>query len=105
MREGDRMSLGELQREQMTDEDKEIALIVLNTPYTIKYQGKLGQIDVYPTLLDIMGANHYLWKGIGQSIFRKNENRQTNLDEMWDISSLLITKGYFKDKNINETPN
>lgn len=28
MREGDRMSLGELQREQMTDEDKEIALWV-----------------------------------------------------------------------------
>jgi lipoteichoic acid synthase len=92
-------------REKVLPEDKEIALIVLNTPYTIKYQGKLGQIDVYPTLLDIMGANHYLWKGIGQSIFRKNENRQTNLDEMWDISSLLITKGYFKDKNINETPN
>lgn len=28
MREGDWMSLGELQREQMTDEDKEIALWV-----------------------------------------------------------------------------
>lgn len=92
-------------RKRVLPEDKEVALIVLNTPYTIKYQGKLGQIDVYPTLLDIMGANHYLWKGIGQSIFRKNENGQTNFDEMWDISSLLITKGYFKDNNINEIPN
>lgn len=92
-------------RKRVLPEDKEVALIVLNTPYTIKYQGKLGQIDVYPTLLDIMGANHYLWKGIGQSIFRKNENEQTNFDEMWDISSLLITKGYFKDNNINEIPN
>lgn len=92
-------------RKRVLPEDKEVALIVLNTPYTIKYQGKLGQIDVYPTLLDIMGANHYLWKGIGQSIFRKNENGQTNFDEMWDISSLLITKRYFKDNNINEIPN
>ena len=94
-----------LHRKRVLPEDKEVALIVLNTPYTIKYQGKLGQIDVYPTLLDIMGANHYLWKGIGQSIFRKNENGQTNFDEMWDISSLLITKRYFKDNNINEIPN
>lgn len=92
-------------RKRVLPEDKEVALIVLNTPYTIKYQGKLGQIDVYPTLLDIMGANNYLWKGIGQSIFRKNENGQTNFDEMWDISSLLITKRYFKDNNINEIPN
>ena len=33
------------------------------------------------------------------------ENGQTNFDEMWDISSLLITKRYFKDNNINEIPN
>ena len=70
-------------------------MIILNAPCTLSYQEKLGQIDVYPTLLDIMGANHYVWKGLGQSIFRKKENKPTNLGEMWDISSLLITKKYF----------
>ena len=30
----------------------------------------MGQIDIYPTLLDVMGANHYPWKGLGHSILR-----------------------------------
>lgn len=39
MREGDRMSLGELQREQMTDEDKEIALWVSDKMPQLVYEG------------------------------------------------------------------
>ena len=92
-------------REDMYPEDQEIAMIILNAPCTLSYQEKLGQIDVYPTLLDIMGANHYAWKGLGQSIFRKKENKPTNPGEMWDISSLLITKKYFSynDEKFNCT--
>ena len=84
-------------RKRATPNDKEIAMIVLNTPCTLKYQGKLGQIDIYPTLLDIMGANDYSWKGLGRSIFRRKEEDKIESEKMWNISSLLTTKRYFNN--------
>lgn len=90
-------------REEVFPEDKNIAMIILNTPHTMKYQEQLGQIDIYPTLLDVMGANHYAWKGVGQSIFRKKEGKQASLDILWDISSLSITKRYFNNINFDES--
>lgn len=48
MREGDRMSLGELQREQMTDEDKEIALWVSDKmPQLVKDLTKFAASQVW----------------------------------------------------------
>lgn len=37
-----------------------------------RIEGPVGQIDIYPTLLDIMGANAYWWKGLGHSLLRNN---------------------------------
>ena len=30
----------------------------------------MGQIDIYPTLLDAMGLNDYSWRGMGHSILQ-----------------------------------
>lgn len=44
-------------------------LVVINAPVGMRYDQALGQVDVYPTLLQLMGLTQYPWHGIGQSIF------------------------------------
>lgn len=48
--------------------EKFTPLIVLNSPVTGRYDGVLGQIDVYPTLMSLFGTTSYPWQGLGQSI-------------------------------------
>ena len=44
-------------------------LIVLNSPVaSVRYNEAMGQVDVYPTLLQLLGATDYAWHGLGQSI-------------------------------------
>lgn len=43
-------------------------LIVLNSPVSLKYDGVMGQVDIYPTLLNLLGLEQYVWRGLGQSI-------------------------------------
>ena len=47
--------------------------IVLNSPVTMRYDGILGQVDMYPTILNLMHLNNYIWKGMGQSILDKRK--------------------------------
>lgn len=42
--------------------------IVVNAPVGGIYNKVLGQIDQYPTILNLMHLDHYTWKGMGQSI-------------------------------------
>ena len=86
-------------RKETLPEDKEIAMIILNGSQKLTYTSKMEQIDIYPTLLDLMGANNYPWKGLGHSIFRKDSILLLPLEERRSyISDLIITKGYFKMK-------
>lgn len=74
-----------------------------------RIKGPVGQIDLYPTLLDIMGANSYWWKGLGHSLLRTNVvsavpapgetigsspllNHQR---QAWDVSSTIIKSDLF----------
>ena len=46
-----------------------------------------------------MGVNHYDWKGLGYSIFRKKEMLVLpSKEERNKISNLMITKGYFRTR-------
>lgn len=86
-------------RREVFPEDKEIAMIVLNAPQKLQCDTLIEQIDVYPTLLDLMGVNHYDWKGLGYSIFRKKEMLVLpSKEERNKISNLMITKGYFRTR-------
>ena len=86
-------------RKETLPEDKEIAMIILNGSQKLNYTSKMEQIDIYPTLLDLMGANNYPWKPLGHSIFRKDSILLLPLEERRSyISDLIITKGYFKMK-------
>lgn len=53
-----------------TDADRFIPMVILNAGMDYDHTSVMGQIDIYPTLLDIMGANDYPWKGVGKSILR-----------------------------------
>ena len=86
-------------RKETLPEDKEIAMIILNGSQKLNYTSKMEQIDIYPTLLDLIGSNNYPWKGLGHSIFRKDSILLLPLEERRSyISDLIITKGYFKMK-------
>ena len=42
--------------------------IIVNSPIGMRYNKVMGQIDMYPTVLNLMHLDHYSWKGLGQSI-------------------------------------
>lgn len=49
-------------------EDEFTPFIVLNSPVPMHYLKVMGQIDIYPTLLNLLGLEKFRWSGIGQSI-------------------------------------
>lgn len=44
-------------------------LIILNSPIPGRDDKVLGQVDIYPTLLNFLGLDEYQWKGQGNSVF------------------------------------
>ena len=94
--------------------DTEAAFIVANAGVKHTHEEVMGQIDIYPTLLDVMGCNDYAWKGLGYSILRTpvrsaaGWNGQVYGDptdslvsrqiEAWEISEQMISGGYFDTK-------
>ena len=97
--------LGKTDYESVPD-DWGIPMIIAGCNTTLRYDATIGQVDVYPTLLDVMGANTYYWKGLGYSILRypvvgaiQPRNMSVIGDstaltphqrKAWDISRLLI---------------
>lgn len=87
-------------------DDWGIPLIIAGCDTTLHYEPVIGQVDVYPTLLDVMGANAYPWKGLGYSILRypvsgaiqprnmsvlgDSTSLTRHQREAWDISRFLI---------------
>lgn len=91
---------------EFVPDDWGIPLIVVGADTTMRYDPAIGQVDVFPTLLDVMGANAYRWKGLGHSILRfsvRGAIQPRNMSvvgdstaltpqqrKAWDISRLLI---------------
>ena len=90
-----------------------IPLIIVGADTTMRYESVIGQVDVFPTLLDVMGANHYDWKGLGYSILRypvvgaiyprnmsvigdSTSTLTPHLRQAWDISRFIIYDGGMK---------
>lgn len=71
----------------------ECVFVILNSGLPgQRIEGPVGQIDIYPTLLDIMGANNYWWKGLGFSLLRHNVRSAVPApgDTAGDTSSPLL---------------
>jgi phosphoglycerol transferase MdoB-like AlkP superfamily enzyme len=93
-------------------------LINSDRKYHQKENEAAGQIDIYPTLLALMGCDNYYWKGLGKSIFSDNppvfavdeygnlfgdaskatEAEIAHSKGAWSISDLMIRKKYFERK-------
>ncbi|MCM1517991.1 MAG: sulfatase-like hydrolase/transferase [Pseudoflavonifractor sp.] len=101
-------------RPTANDSDTFIPMVILNTGIGYHHTKVMGQIDVYPTLLDIMGANDYYWKGVGRSILRSptvnaaiatdghvvGDTTSTSLNrDARHMSDLMIRSHYFSLKN------
>lgn len=91
-------------------------LIVLNAPVAMRYEAVIGQIDLYPTLRDLLGLEQYYWPGLGQSILRAPAPRAATdqrfriigdaanpggastgrLKRAWTVSDRMIRSDYFR---------
>lgn len=52
----------------LVSEGQYTPFILLNSPVGGRVDEVMGQIDMYPTLLDLLGLGNYYWKGLGQNI-------------------------------------
>ena len=77
-------------RPALSRDANECVLIVLNAREGKSVKGPIGQIDVYPTILDVMGLNNYKWKGLGYSLLRYNvTSAAVTPDDVVGSSSML----------------
>ena len=61
------------------------------------WQGECNQLDVYTTIMDIMGIDGK-WRGLGHTLLNKNyENSVTT--ETQELSDLIINSNYFGTKD------
>ncbi len=95
-----------------------IPLYILNSgrSFTQTAGQVIGQVDLYPTLLDLMGCGAYDWQGLGTSIFATKPptfaiskdlrvvgdttgctpEEIRHRTKAWSISDLIIRKKYFE---------
>lgn len=74
--------------------DKQLTpFIVLNSPVGIRYDKFMGQIDIYPTLLNLMQLDAYRWHGLGQSILDPRKQGVA-------VGSVMNVEGTGSDKEV-----
>jgi hypothetical protein len=58
------------------------------------------QMDIYPTLMDVMGCQDYYWQGVGSSLLDEADytNRTMTESEAYRISDIIIRSNYFDAK-------
>lgn len=77
---------------------KELPLYIINGGFDKSkvWTGTCNQLDVYTTLLDILGVNNK-WRGLGHTLLDPNySNSVTN--EAWKLSEWIIYGDYFRKK-------
>ena len=102
-------------RQELKASDCFVPLIILNSPLPCKHQDKvIGQVDIYPSLLCLMGCNNYEFNGLGENIFGDSisnyatfrtgiaaggiqvpESVKKRRNELWHISDILLRMDYF----------
>lgn len=116
---GDRASLCSSRAGKRLVSDKQYTpFIIVNSPVAMRYEPVMGQIDMYPTILGLMGLNGYKWHGLGESILDNDKahvaiNHQHQIDgdttnatpekmqhlqEAWKVSDLIIRFDYLKSQ-------
>jgi lipoteichoic acid synthase len=80
---------------------KNIPLYIVNIPNVVRskmWKGDCNQIDVYTTLLDLLGIESD-WYGLGCSLLSPNYDNSIDVRK-WDVSEWIIRGDYFsKEEN------
>lgn len=77
-------------RPSLSKNGNECVFIVINSSHGKQINGPVGQIDIYPTLLDVIDLNDYPWKGLGHSLLRNNIcSAAESTDDTFGTSQLL----------------
>lgn len=58
---------------ELVSEGQYTPFIVVNAPVGMRYEKSFGQVDIYPTLLTMLGLQDYKWQGVGESLFSPNK--------------------------------
>ncbi len=75
-----------------------MAFIAANTGLTRKIDRRVGQIDVYPTILQLAGAGDSIaWKGVGTSMLGPAQETDRQL-KAGEISELILRGDFFRGK-------
>lgn len=90
---------------------REIPFIILNSGLGIKTHAPVAQVDLFPTILDIMGKPDARWRGFGTSLLRNPAVMDTTINrvplkdpysypsaEDWELSKRMINGGFFNTK-------
>ena len=75
---------------------KDIPLYIVNVPVPLRnefWQGECNQLDVYTTLLDLLGYKGD-WYGLGQSLLSPNYTNNVP-SKLWDVSEWIILGDFF----------
>lgn len=113
--------LGHSFSKELVDPLQHTPLLIINSPVGGRFDGTMGQVDVYSTLLDIMGLHDYSWQGMGMSVLdndfysaavdpkgnliaddrsKLTESRIKKLSEARKVSDIIIKFDLFNDSTI-----
>lgn len=73
-------------------------LIIFNPNITsqIKIKEECYQMDIFPTVMSLLGINNYYWKGLGTNLFQFGTcSRSISASEASELSDKMIRSNYF----------
>ncbi|MDE6514303.1 MAG: sulfatase-like hydrolase/transferase [Muribaculaceae bacterium] len=83
-------------------EPERMVFIAANTGLTQTIDRRVGQIDVYPTILHLAGTNDSIpWKGVGTSLLGPAPTQQCRASAK-EISELILRGDFFRGKICSE---
>lgn len=99
-------------RPSIDPEGDNCVFLAINSGQSGLIEGPIGQIDIYPTLMDLLGLNFNQWKGLGLSVLRNDicsvatspnsvsgySPLLTRQKQAWRISDMIITSRWYEPK-------
>ncbi|MBO4250711.1 MAG: sulfatase-like hydrolase/transferase [Paludibacteraceae bacterium] len=82
----------------LSPEDDSLPLIIWSPKISgnPRYTADAYQMDIYPTVRALVGAENYRWRGFGINLLDSTQKRPICEDEAYLLSDRLIRNNYFK---------
>lgn len=78
--------------------DIPVVFLAANTGMTRRIEKEVGQIDVYPTVLEIAGVENPEFGGVGVSMLDSTRTSFENIEAAQRVSELILRGNYFGSK-------